>query len=256
MSHRWLRRLLFAGLLLVLVLGSTYVFRDPIAKAMFAGFTSLAPGMDCSHPDIHVDRSLTRMELESLECTLVRGVVHTISTASPTVIELHGLQPPVVWMAQATIDKRERDVSNVETNTLGDLGKLVGMTDPQVKAMLDEADSYSLHQPEIRIERLTALRGGKRENVMIRFRHWVDGEAMRTHAARVEIGGAPVDLRDLDMSVTPAHGELAIAVFLGKAERGERADTTLKIVGRGLGKQKPSFDLSLHSGDQRTARAK
>jgi hypothetical protein len=256
MSHRWIRRSLIGVAVLSLMLATTYVLRNPIATAMFASFTSLAPGVTCSHPDIDVDSSLTRAELEPFECTLEEGSIQRLRTSSPTRIELHGLSAPLISIAHARIDKRERDLSHVETNTLGDIGKMVGFTDPLLKSVLDEAESYSTDTPELRIAKLNAFRGGKSEGTMYGFRRWLDGEWMRTRVARMESGTGPVELREMDMRVSPTRGELSIAMFLGEAERGERPDAKLKASGRGLNNPKPRFELSLDTDEDRTARAR
>src|SRR5262245_19305045 len=207
------RRLLAVALSLVLVAATTYLLRNPIPTAMHASFTALAPGISCSHPKIDVDGSLTRMELEPFECTIERGPMQRLRAESSMQIELHGLQAPLISMTQARIDWRERDISHVETNTLGDIGEAVGATDPVVKAMLDNAEMYSAHTTELRIEMLNVFRAGKQESVHHGFRHDLQGGWSHTHVRRVDAGAGPVDLRELDMRVTPTRSELAVSVF-------------------------------------------
>ncbi|HKP61335.1 MAG TPA: hypothetical protein VJV78_31620 [Polyangiales bacterium] len=242
---------------LLLMAGTTYVLRDTIATAMFASFAAVAPGITCSRPKIDVDRSFTRIELEPFECTIERGPLQRLRADSATRIELHGLRTPRISIAQARIDWRERDVSHVETNMLGDIGQTFGATDPLFKAILDAAELYDAHAPELEIEKLSAFRAGKRENVQYGFRQQLDGEWSRTRARRVEAAAGPVELRDLDMRVMPSRCQLAVSIYLGTAERGEQPDAKLTVSGRGLDQPKPKFELVLHSpGDQRTASAK
>lgn len=251
------RRLSAVLLSLLLMAGTTYVLRDTIATAMFASFSAVAPGISCSRPKIDVDGSFTRIELEPFECSLERGPLQRLRAESSTRIELHGLRAPLIAIAQARIDWRERDVSYVETNTLGDIGQLVGATDPLFKAILDAAELYDAHAPELKIEKLSAFRAGKRENVQFGFRQQLDGEWSRTRARRVEAASGPLELRDLDMRVTPSRCQLAVSIYLGKAERGEQPDAKLTVSGRGLDRPKPKFEVALESGsDQRTASAK
>ena len=240
------------GALLVLLglAGLAYVFRNPLATAL-AGFAlDRQENLTCSHPDVEVSASLRTLVVSAIDCDVAKKPLAHVKTSGPMQIELSGFGPESIAIDRATFDYRERDVSHVRTNTAADLAQIVGMTDSLIKAVLDASEMYSTDSPRITVERLTMLRGGKRENVMHDFWMAVEGEWNRSHAARVDIPAEGLaSVRNFDMRVTPVRGNLAMAVYLGEAERGEPPDAALRLEGKGLNQPHPSFDLTLKTGD-------
>lgn len=245
-TARTLSKVLILTVVGVVVLGAVaYVFRDAIA-------TQLAPvaleqkRIRCrTPPQIRIDGSLDRVTVSPIECSIPEGPISAFKTLSELEVQLDGFKASRVRVARAIIDQRERDVSEVESNTLGDLAKLAGVQDMLVKGMLDASEMFSPGGPVVHCGTLTMKRDGKHEAVMRDFQRSFEHGWERTRAARVESGPEFASIRDFDMRVTPSRGKLRLNVFIGKPERGESPDVRLEVDGNSLNERKPHFDVRL-----------
>jgi hypothetical protein len=222
-----------------------YVFRDPIASELAALALERKPGMRCTPPELQIDASLDRVTVSPIECSMAKGPISAFSTLSDLEVQLDGLKASRARVARAIVDQRDREVTEVESNTLGDLAKLAGMRDMLVKGMLDASEGFSPGGPVMQCGTLTMKRDGKLEAVMRDFQRTYEHGWERTRAAVVEGGPEFASIRDLDMSVTRSRGKLKMDVFLGKPERGESPDVRLKVEGDRLNQSEPHFDMSL-----------
>lgn len=254
---RWKKLLLAAFLVAFAIAGAAYAFRNPLATAAFAYAVDHNQQLSCTHPDVEVTRSLGELIIGPVACDVRGKPLLRVTTTARTFIELGASGPKSIEVGHATFNYRERDISAAHTNTAADIGKIVGMSDSLIKGMLDAAEMYSADTPAISVERLTMMRAGKRESVMYGFWMAVEGTWNRSHAARVDAGiEGLAEIRNFDMRVTPVRGKLSMAVYLGKAERGEAPDTVVRLEGTALDKRQPSFELSLGSREEQHARTR
>lgn len=230
---------------LALLAAVTYAYRDPIATELAAVALKRKSGMRCTAPQIQIDGSLDHVTVSPIECSIAEGPISAFKTLSPLEVQLDGFKASRVRVARAIVDQRERDVSKVESNTLGDLADLAGVLDMLVKGMLDASEMFRPGGPVVHCGTLTMKRNGKLEAVMRDFQRSHEHGWERTRAERVESGPEFASIRDFDMRVTPSHGKLRLNVFLGKPERGEPPDMRLEVEGDRLNQRKPHFDLSL-----------
>jgi len=252
---RWVKVLLAALASLVVLAVLLYGFRNVIATAGLAYAVNHREGVSCTHPKVEIESAFDWVEIAPIECKLSQGRIQRAETFTPARIILDGLSVARVHVTRATLDFRDRDLSNVETNTLGDLARVTGATDPLLKGVLDAADMYQPDSPPVAVDQLTMLRAGKKESVMHDFTKSVEGEFDRSHAASVDMGiEGLASVRNFDMRVTPARGKLAVGVYFGDAKRGEEPDAELRAEGHGLNTAKPKFDLSLDTDESHRER--
>jgi hypothetical protein len=231
---------------LFLLLGLlAYGFRDPIATKVAGFVLDRRPGMRCTHPEIRVDRSLELAIVAPIDCSIADGPITRFVAQSDMEVELDGFSAKRVRIERAMMDQRERDVSNVESNTLGDLADLVGFRDSLVKGMLDAGEMYAGKGPVIQMDTVISKRAGKTEAVMHGFRITHENGWDRQFAARMESGPDIAAIRNFDLRVTPKRGQLSLDLFLGKPEPGEKPDIELQVEGRQLDEKKPHFKLSM-----------
>jgi hypothetical protein len=226
-----------------------YAFRDPLATALIAFVLEHGSSVRCNHPHVALSAKLDVATLSPLDCVVSTGPLLEAAADGDVRVELKHFKAERVSTAKATLNQRERDVSHVHNDVLGDLAKLQGFGDRLVKSMLDASESYAPDSPEIFIDELIALRGGKKESVMHGFHKSIDGVWNRTQTAR--IGGSDSDLitvRDLDMHVTPSRGTLTVKIYFGKPQSGHAPDMRVKLEGRQLDQAKPNFKMTLDTG--------
>jgi hypothetical protein len=234
---------LAAAFLLLGLVG--YLARDPIATAATGFVVDRQEKLSCTHPDVHVAPTLDQVVLSPVDCKVRQNPITEFSSQSPMIVDLRGMKPHQVRVAKATIDQRERDISGVESNVLGELADMTGSTDSMVKAMLDASESYSRDDMWLVIDELTAKRGGKKESVMHRFRTNLDGEWNRTRSDLIDSGSDVMSVGDLDMRVTRSRGHVTVSMFLGKREPGDEPDFRLEMIGERLDSPKPKIRLRL-----------
>ena len=233
-----------AGLLLLF--GVAYAFRDSLATRVTAYMLDRSGDMLCTHPDIHISSSLRLITLSPFECEMFKpGPLKAFKAESDVYVHLDGLTLTQIELKRATMDQRDRDTSHVKSDTFGDLANIVGVRDGLVKGMLDASESFSPGGPVMHADTLVAKRNGKVESVMKDFRRTFEDGWERQHAARLEGGGGVVAMRDFDMRVNKQRGKLSLAVYLGKAERGESPDMKLKMEASGLDQETPRVSMSL-----------
>lgn len=247
MAHKVVRILLIALAALVVLLGLAYLFREPLATRITAFMLDRNGDMECTHPEIRIASSLRQITATPFECEVFkRGPLKSFKAESDVVVQLDGMEVTHIHVARATMEQRDREVPEVESNALGDMSNLVGVRDGLLKGMLDASESFSPGGPVMEVDTLVAKRDGKVESVMKDFRRSFEDGWERQHASRME-GGAPgfVAMRDFDMRVTKTRGKLSLAVHFGKPERGESPDMELKMDARGLNEKSPSVSMSL-----------
>jgi hypothetical protein len=231
---------LAASLLLV------YLLRNPIATRVLAWTLDHKGNVSCSHPDVTIASSLSRISVAPVQCVILSGPLREVTMHSDTLISMTGTHVQSVEIAKATFDQRERDISNVDTDAASALAQFVGFGDELIKGLLDSSELYSIDSPPVLIEELTMKRAGKKQSLMHGFEKTVDGEWDRSHARRVQsTGGAGTTVRDLDMRVTPTRGKLTANVYLGTPKAAEAPDVKLRLEGRHLNGPRPSFTLDL-----------
>jgi hypothetical protein len=152
-----------------------------------------------------------------------------------------------VHVPKVTIDQRERDVSHVRTNTMGDLGELAGFSQTLYKGMLDSAELYSPSVPLVEADTLIMKRAGKVESVLHGFKQSLDGEWNRSQAVSVETGTGLVSVQALDLRVTPARGRMTASVYVPKPKgaTGEKPDMKVRVTAVGLGEKHPRITLEI-----------
>jgi hypothetical protein len=222
-----------------------YFFRDALATRVAAHVLDGRPGLRCTHPDVRISRALDSVTLTPIKCSLSEGPITKFSAESNTVVLLDGLHLRSVNIPRATIDQRDRDMTNVESNALGDLAQVIGMRDSLCKGLLDASEMYSDSDMLLQVGVMTQKRKGKTESVMHGFRRTFEKGWDRQFAERVESSPELASVRNFDMRVTPSRGELTADIYLGKPKHGEKPDAELKIDGRELDQKKPRFKLSL-----------
>jgi hypothetical protein len=233
----------------LLGLSVAYAFRDALATRLVAFAVERQHQLKCTHPDVAVANTLQRVTLSPLQCTVDSGPVRELIVDGPTTIELDGLRVARVSTQRASLDQRERDVSNLECDLAGDLAKLAGFRDPFVKGMLDSSEMYAAKLPLLLVDELTAKRAGKLESVMHGYRQSSDDLWDRTQAQRLTgFGTNLVAVTDFEMRVTPQLGSVRMNIYWGKPRRGESPDMVLKLDGRRLQSKKPRCSVKLSLG--------
>lgn len=244
-----MRRILIKSMLTVLVLcGFAYAFRNVIATSWVGAAIERREGMHCTKPQVAIASGLDRMSIGKIECTMNEGPVRYAGTEGDTVIELSGFQPQRVWLEKLTLDQRERDVSHIDSNMLGDAMHVAGFSDTLVKGMLDASELYSTDPLPVTVDELVMKREGKREVVLHDFRKALDGVWDRSWASRVETPGLSsslVAVQALDMRVTPSHGRLNASVYFATPKHGQPPDLALHVEAKQLDKTKPLFSVGL-----------
>jgi hypothetical protein len=246
--RRRLAQLSLALLALLLVLAAFgYGFRDKLATALARVALERSSKLHCTHPAIHIAGNLSQIAISELECTMRDGPIRYVRTHSETTIELSHLRPLNVHIEKAVIDQRERDVSDVHTDALGEMAKVAGLSDTLFKGMLDFSELYSPTSPPVTIDELDMKRAGKREALLHGFRKSLDGHWDRCWAATVETPGvgSAVAVQALDMRVTPSHGRLSASVYFTRPKLGQEPDLAIHVEGRHLDERHPQFNVKL-----------
>jgi hypothetical protein len=237
---------LIAVAALMLLAAAGYMFRDPLATRGAAFMLDRSGDTRCTHPTVHISSSLQRITLSPFQCEMFKpGPLKSFSADSDVVLRLEGLQLTQIFVAQATMDQRDRDTSHVQSDTLGDVANVMGVRDGLVKGLLDASESFSPGGPEMRADTVIAKREGKVESVMKGFRRTFEDGWECQHAARLEGGAGVVAMRDFDMRVNKTHGKLSLDLHFGKPERGEDPDIQLKMEATGLDQKAPHVSMSL-----------
>jgi hypothetical protein len=233
----------------LLLSAAAYVFRDPLATKLTATMLDRSRDMQCTHPDIRISSTLQRITVSPLQCEMLKpGPLKAFESHSEAVLTLEGLTPSRVYVSRATMDQREREVKNVDSNTLGDLANVVGIRDMLVKGMLDASESFSPGGPIFEADTIIAKRGGKVDSIMKHFRRSYEDGWDHQHAERMESpggGSGPVAMRDFDMRATRSEAKLRLALYIGKSKPGEEPDIALKIDATGLDDKTPRVNMSL-----------
>ena len=249
MAPRVRRGLLIALACVVLLSAAAYVFRNPLATRGAAFMLDRSRDVRCTHPDIRMSSTLQRITVSPIECEMLKpGPLKSFQAHSEVVLTLEGLTLTRVFVSRATLDQRERKVTNVESNTTGDLANIVGIRDNLVKGMMDASESFSPGGPIVEADTMIAKREGKVDAVMRHYRRsyedgWDHQHAERLESAEGEKG--PLAMRDFDMRATKSQAKLRLAVFLGKPKPGEEPDIALKMDATGLDETKPHVNMSL-----------
>ena len=235
--------------IVLLLAAASYVLRNTLATRVTGIMLDRSRDMECTHPDIRIAASLQRITVSPLQCQMLKpGPLKAFQTDSEAVLTLDGFTPSRIYVSRATMDQREREVKNVESNTVGDLANIVGIRDQLIKGMLDASESFSPGGPILEADTMIAKREGKVDSVMKHFRRSYEDGWDRQHAERMEGPdgeSGPVSLRDFDMRVTRSQAKLRLAIYLGKAKRGEEPDIALKMDATGLDENKPHVTMSL-----------
>jgi hypothetical protein len=248
MAHKLVKVLLITLGILVLLLGSAYLFRDPLATRITAFMLDRNEEMTCSHPKVHISSSLKRVTLSPFECeNHASGALKFFSADSAVELQLDGTEVTHIHVAKATMEQRDRKTTNVESNMLGDIANIVGIRDGLMKGMLDASEGFSPGGPVMTVDTMIAKRNGKLESVMKGFRRTYEDGFERQHAARMEgkNGDEAIAMRDFDMRVNKSEGKLSLALHFGKPERGEKPDMKLEMEARGLDEKTPKVRMSL-----------
>jgi hypothetical protein len=223
---------------------AAYSLRDAIATALVARFLD-EPGARCTRPDVRIDRSLKSAVVAPFRCSVAQGPIAAWSTQAPLHADLDGWSVRRIRVARATFDQRERDLSGVESNTLGDIADLFGFRDELLNGMIDASETFMAGGPVMHCDRMVMRRKGKVESVLIGFHRTFEDGWERTRATRMEGGSRLVQIRNYDMRVTPRRAKLRFDVHLGKPEPGDRPAMQILIEGRGLKEKRPYFEMSL-----------
>lgn len=236
---RWTR----VGLIALSLLGFAaigYLGRDALATLAFRIGLGSKDGFHCSYPKLRLSGDLRQISVAPFACHLSRTPVRYFDTGQAT-ITLRNFSVENVEVDEATIDYHPRDISNVQTNTLGDLAQAAGISDGFVKSMLDAADMYSANGPPVTIDRLLAKRGGQPESRMRHFHKSMHQLWDRTQIDRLEpTAQRGVVVHDLDMEVMPTRGRMRASVEAGPLPKIE-----LRMQGAALDSDKPRMKLSL-----------
>jgi hypothetical protein len=230
-------------------LSVAYAFRNALATRLVAFAVDRQRDLQCTHPDVNVSKTLQRITLSALHCTIRSGPVREVTIDDSTTIELDGFRVARVLMHRATFDQRERDVSNMKCDLTGDLAKLAGIGDSFLKGMLDNSEMYATKRPLVLIDELTIKRAGKLESVMHGYRQssadlWDLAQAQRITGFGTEL----VTVSDFEMRVTPRQGNMRMSIYLGKPRRGEAPDLVLKVDGRRLDSNRPRCSMKVSVG--------
>jgi hypothetical protein len=228
---------------ILLLWSVVYVFRDALATRGLALVVDNVPAVQCNHARVHISASLRRIIVSPLDCQIQGKPMRRLQTHDDLVVTLGAVGVDDVHVKRATVDYNERDLSHVQSNTLGDIAALAGVSDKLVKSLLDASENYSDSSPPLRVDVLTMQRGGKTSAVMHDFSKSPDGAWERTYAARVESG--PIEIRQFDMRATPSRGRLTGNVYLGSANRDEKPDVPLVLEAEQLDAKQPRITLHL-----------
>jgi hypothetical protein len=225
----------------------SYAFRDALASNLAAAAIDRSSKLHCTKPKIAIATSLDRVELGEIECTMNEGPIRYAHVEGESVVELKFFKPLNVHIENVTIDMRDRDVSHVKADTVGELAKITGLMDILFKGMLDFGQLYSPNAPPVEIDELTMRRAGKQEALLHGFRKTSDGEWDRCQSANVKAPGIAtlVTLQGLDMWVKPEQGRMSLNLFLTKPARGAEPDMEIGVLGRQLGGAHPKFSIKL-----------
>lgn len=237
--------LLAACAVFVLLAVALYVFRDSVATKAAELALERREGLRCTPPKIHVAASLEHLTVSPIECTMQKGPLQSFSARNGLEIRLSGFRPKLIHTTHLVMDQRERDVSQVEKKSAGKVPGISQMSDQFVKAMLDASEMFSSGGPTLHADTMVAKRAGKTESIMKDFRRSSEF-GWDTQSAAQLLGVPPiVSVRNFEMKVTPKRGEMTVAVYLGKPDPGEKPDATIKVDGTDLNQKKPKFDIRL-----------
>lgn len=237
---------LLALVLLLAVVG--YLSRNTLANHLATLAIDRSPKLHCTEPNISIGAALDRVSIGEIECTMSEGPLRYAHVEGNTEVELSMFKPTFVHVEKVTIDQRDRDVSHIKADTMGDMAEVTGLADVLYKGMLDFSELYSPTAPPILVDKLTMTRAGKKEAVLQEFRKTADGDWDRCRAPRVEAPGIAklVALRELDMRVMPSRGLLKAGVYLDKKpEPGEKPDIAVAIEGERLDGKHPKFEFTM-----------
>ena len=220
-----------------------YVCRDALATRGLALVVDNVSTVQCNHAQVHISASLQSIFVSPLDCQIEGKPMRRVQTHDDLVVTLGALGVDDVHVKRATVDYKERDLSRVQSNTLGDIAAFAGVSDKLVKSVLDASEGYSDSSPPLRVDVLTMQRGGRTSAVMHDFSKCPDGAWERTHATRVESG--LIEIQQFDMHATPSRGRLTGNVYLGSADRGEEPDVPLLLEAEQLDTKQPRVTLHL-----------
>lgn len=245
--HKLAKGMLVGFGALVVLTFAAYLLRDPLATHITAYVLDHSDESKCTHPKIRLSSSLQRVTLSPFECQMRKpGPLKSFKTESEVVLQLSGTEITYIYIPRATMDQRDRKTVHVESNVLGDLANLVGVTDGLMKGMLDASESFAPGGPIWEADTLIGTRNGKLESIMKGYRRTYEDGYERQHAARMEGSGKQlIAMRDFDMRVNKTRGTLKLALYFGTPKKGERPDMELKMEARGLDQKKPYVEMSL-----------
>jgi hypothetical protein len=206
-----------------------------------------SPDLHCTPPEVSIAASLARISFGEVECTIAEGPVRYAHVEGTSEIVLGVLEPSQLHIQKVTVDMRDRDISNVKPDTISELAEITGLMDMLYKGMIDFSQMYSPDAPPVLIDELTMLRAGKREAQLESFRKSSDGAWDRCQAADVKATGIAklVNLRELDLRVTPERGLMNLSIYTSKPERGEAPDMAVGIRAKALDGKRPRFSIQL-----------
>jgi hypothetical protein len=245
MRKRWVQVTL--GVFVVL-LAASYLLRDVIATKVGAlVLEGSSPKLHCTRPKVSLSATLTRIEFDAVECTMAEGPVRYARVEGTSTIALHLFGQSQLHIPKVKVDMRDRDVSHVEPDTMSELASVTGLMDMLYKGIMDFSEMYSPDAPPVTIEELTMLRAGKQEALLHEFRKSSDGEWDRCQAADVKASGVAklVTLRSLDLRVKPDEGQLQLAIYMSKPDKGENPDMSVAIRAEALDEKRPRFAIQM-----------
>ena len=230
--------LIASGVVLIALFAVIHVFRDQLATRGLALVVDNLTSVHCTHAHVHITPSLRRIFVSPLECQIEAKPMRHLTTHDDAMITMGAIGIDDVHVKRVTVDYKERDLSKVHSNTLGDIAELIGVSDKLVKSLLDASENYSSSAPPVHVDVLTMQRAGETAAVMHDFSKSADGVWERTFAERVESG--PIEIRAFDMHATPSRGRFRGNIYLGsKDTRGEKPDVQLELDGEQLDSAEP-----------------
>ena len=245
MRRKWIQ-IIIGVFVLLFALG--YLLRDPIANQVAAVVLARSsPDLHCTPPKVAIAASLSNITFDDVECTIAEGPVRYAHVAGTSEIAINLFEPSQLHIPKITVDMRDRDISNVQPDTIAELAAITGLMDMLYKGMIDFSEMYSPDAPPVFIDELTMLRAGKREAHLKSFRKTSDGAWDRCQAADVRATGIAklVDLRQLDLRVTPARGLMNLSIYTSTPEPGEKPDMSVGIQASALDSKQPRFAIEL-----------
>jgi len=247
MRSKTSRILVACAAIAVLACVTAYAFRNTVATHAMAYMVDHTDKAHCTKPSIDIASSLQEITVGELECTLASGPIRYVHVEGKTTVKLHGLSDLQVHVDKVTTDHRERNVSAVETNTLGDASAIVGMSDLLFKGMLDFAELYSPTVPPIDVDELVMKRAGERNAELHKLHVSKDRDWNRVQAETVQVDGLGdlVSVQALDMRVTPEKGRLNANVFITKPDPGDEPTLTVKVEGQDLSQKHPRISMRI-----------